>query len=293
MSRLCHGGQEARFGGPCARATLAALAVQQGVGLASAQGSDVAGTSSTLGRRLGAVPRVGVSISGLGTRVPLPRLAPGGGEAAGDGRDVMILGLRTTAVAGILNGFQPTPGVGGILSLDLVGSYTLARLPAEAGFLTSPSSGFGLGVRVGILRESFTLPGVSVAFARRWQGEVELGDTATEHVVTDFGVSSLRATLGKNWFVLGLMGGVGWDRYQGDARVSVAGRARDPGSVSGHLVSERILYFVGGWFNVLISRISLELGVAEGVTPPADQRGGRYDPAARGWFASTAFRITF
>ena len=62
--------------------------------------------------------------------------------------------------------------------------------------------------------------------------------------------------------------------------------------MTGQVRSERSLYFAGGGFNFLISQVSLEVGVAEGVSDPFTGRGGGYDPAARDWFASGAVRIT-
>ena len=41
-----------------------------------------------------------------------------------------------------------------------------------------------------------------------------LGEVEVESVTT-----SLRAVVGKNLFALGLMGGVGWDWYDGDAEI--------------------------------------------------------------------------
>ncbi len=290
LSRRCLGGRS-DLGAACRTTTLAALAVQRGVGLASALGSDLAGTSSTLGRRLGAMPRVGLSVTALGARVGVPDLAPAEGRTRGDQRALSLFGLRATAVAGVLNGFQPSPGFGGLFSLDLFGSYSLVRLPTSAGFASGRSSGAGVGARLGILRESFTLPGISISAARRWHGRIALGDGEEGRATTDLEVSSLRAVLGKNWFVLGLMGGVGWDRHRGDAEVSVPRGAGDPGAVTGRLSSERVLYFVGGWFNAFVSRISLEVGLAEGAADPFEESSGGFDPTRRSWFAATAFRI--
>ena len=293
LAERCHGGNS-RLVSRCRELALAAMAVQQGAGLASALGSDIPGTPSTLGRRLGTVPRVGLSVSGLGLRVGVPRVAASSAQQLREEENFALVGLRGTAAAGVLDGFQLSPGVGGILSVDLIGSYTLLRLPESSGF-AGRSSGVGLGARVGILRESFTLPGISVSGARRWHGNIQLGDIGegdAGEVETDLVVSSLRATLGKNWFVLGLMGGVGWDRYEGNAMVSAPRGAGDSGSVDGHIASERILYFAAGWFNFLISQLSVEIGMAEGVEDPFANRRGEYDPLRRTWFAATAFRVT-
>ena len=270
------------------------MAVQQGVGLSTALGSDVPGSPSTLGRRLGSVPRISVSVSATGMWLGMPRIAGSSAQAIEDVETFALVGLRGSAAAGILDGFQLAPSVGGILSLDVVGSYSLLRLPEGAGF-TGPSTGIGGGARVGLLRESFTLPGISVSAARRWHGDIQagsIGDGNPGEVETGLTVSSLRATVGKNWFVLGLMGGVGWDRYEGDVRVAVTRGAGDAGSVSGQVKTERTLYFVAGWFNFLVSQLSVEAGLANGVSDPFTGRAGGYDPSGRSLFAAAAFRIT-
>ncbi len=293
LAERCTAGS-APFLSTCREMALAAMAVQQGVGLASALGSDIPGTSSTHGRRLGLMPRVGVAISALALRTGLPNVAGATSAELAEGRTAALLGLKGTAVAGVLNGFQLAPTVGGILSVDLVGSGSVVRLPAGAG-LSGQGSGFGLGARVGLLRESFTLPGISVSASRSWHADIQAGSTAAGNpgeANTGLTVSSLRATAGKNWFVIGVMGGVGWDRYEGDVRLSVPRGAGDAGSIGGSVASERVLYFVSGWFSFLLTRLSVEAGMAEGVGDPFAGRSPGYDPAGATWFASVAFRVT-
>ncbi len=293
LARRCAGGHSG-FVSPCREMSLAVMAVQQGMGLASALGSDIPGTSSTHGRRLGLMPRVGVAISASALRFGMPRVAASAPAGLTENENVMLLGLGGTAFAGVIDGFQLAPTVGGVLSVDAIASYSLMGMPTGAA-LSGSGSGFGVGARVGIVRESFTLPGISVAAARRWLADVQLGSTADGNpgqATTGLTVSSLRATAGKNWFVIGIMGGVGWDRYEGDVQLSVPRGAGDPGSVTGNVASERILYFVSGWFNFLLTRLSLEVGLAEGVGDPFEDRTGAFDPHGATWFASTAFRIT-
>lgn len=278
----------------CRELALTALAVQQGVGLATALGSDNPGTASTMGKRLGAAPRIAFAVSAIGLPMEMPRVAVSSVQGLTEKESFAVLGLRGSVVAGLVDGFQPAPALGGFLSVDLVGSYSALRLPGGSGFSGS-SRGVGLGTRVGLLRESFTLPGVSVSAVRRWHSDVQAGAIADGNpgeVRMDVTVSSLRATVGKNWFVLGLLAGAGWDRYEGDADLTLARADGNTDSATGRVRSERSLYFLGGWFNFLITQVSLEVGMAEGVRDPFTGRGGGYDPAARDWFASAALRIT-
>ena len=283
------------FLSPCREIGLAAMALQQGVGLVGSLGSDIPGNPSTLGRRLGRMPRLGLAVSGglLGVRMP-----PVGGAGVAELEEMETLtlaGLRVDAMAGVLDGLRLGPSIGGVLSVDLIASYSLVRLPEGAG-VTGSSTGVGLGARVGLLRESFTVPGISVSATRRWHGTLRAGSVDAGTVAQadpELTVSSLRAVAGKNWFVVGVMGGVGWERYAGDTRLSVPRKATDEATATGHVASERMIYFMSGWYNFLITQVSAEIGAAEGVPDPFADRTGTYDPSGLTWFASAALRITF
>lgn len=280
---------------PCTEIGLAAMSLQQGVGLVGSLGSDIPGNPSTIGRRLGKVPRLGLAVSGGLLGVGTPPVG-GAGVMGLEGKETLTLaGLRVDAIAGVVDGFQLGPSFGGVLAIDLIVSYARVRLPEGAG-VTGSASGVGLGARVGLLRESFTTPGISVSATRRWQGTLQAGsiDAGTPaQADPELTVSSLRAVLGKNWFVVGVMGGLGWERYEGDTRLSVTRAAADAVTVTGHVASERTLYFVSGWFNFLITQVSAEVGAAEGIADPFVDRTGTYDPSGLTWFASLGSRITF
>ena len=282
------------LGVPCRELALAAMAVQQGVGLAGGLGSDIPGTPSTVGRRLGRVPRISFSLSALGVRTGMPRVAGQSAEELREQQSFSLLGLRAGAAAGVLDGFRLMPNLGGVLSLDLVASYSYVGLPPDAGFQGS-SHGFGAGARIGLVRESFVLPGVSLSATRRWHGDVRVGSIENgdpAEVATELTVSSLRATAGKNWFVVGVLAGAGWDRYEGDARIALDPGSSSPASADRRVRSDRMLYFGAAWFSFLISQLSVEVGIAEGVDDPFSDRRTAFDPAQRRWFASAAFRVT-
>lgn len=284
----------AGFVSPCREMSLVVMAVQRNVGLASVLGSDIPGTPSTHGRRLGLTPRFGVSVSASALRAGMPNVSGSTPAELREERTAAFFGLRGTVVAGLLDGWQLAPTLGGILSVDVIGSYSIVNIPGGAG-LTGSGSGLGAGARVGLIRESFTLPGISVSAFRSWHADIHAGSTAggsPGEATTGLTVSSLRATAGKNWFVIGIMGGVGWDRYEGDVQLSVPRGPGDEGSIAGAVASERVLYFASGWFNFLLTRLSLEVGAAEGVSDPFADRSADFDPAATTWFASAAFRIT-
>ena len=277
----------------CREMALGAMAVQQMAGLAAVLGSDSPGTSSTLGKRVAGLPRFGIAVSGSVVRAAMPAVGAGSFAGLSSAETAAIMGARATAVVGVVDGFQLMPTLGGLFAVDALASYSYLRLPTGAGF-AGDGQAAGAGLRLGILRESFTLPGISVAAMQHWHTELQVGPAdagAGPHIATGLSVTSLRATAGKNWFVVGLMGGVGWDRYQGQTRLSPRG-AEGQGQATGDISSERLLYFVNGWFNFVLTRLSLEIGRVQGVPDPFSGREGEYDPAGTTWFASTAFRVT-
>ncbi|MGI9626638.1 MAG: hypothetical protein ACR2QM_07375 [Longimicrobiales bacterium] len=282
----------------CQELALAGAAIHRATGLASSLGSDIPGTPSTLGRRLGSVPRVGFSLSGVGARVGIPDVRRGDGVAATPQETFTLVGLRAGVAVGAVPGFQLAPQIGGVLSIDGVATYAYSRLPSGAGFAGS-ASGLGLGARVGVIRESFTLPGVSVSVMKHWPGGAELGSVdpgGAGQVNVDGSVTSVRATVGKNLFALGLMAGAGWDRYEGD--VGIEARVADPlggtfsGSAQGEITTERMVYFASGWYTFLVYQISAEIGLADGFDDPFTSRSGGFRPSDRNVFGSLAFRIT-
>ncbi|NNF28680.1 MAG: hypothetical protein HKN73_15760, partial [Gemmatimonadetes bacterium] len=280
----------------CQELALAAAAVQRSAGLASGLGSPVPGSASTLGLRLGSVPRVTAAVAPFLVRVGLPDLPAGDGTAVPPGRTVSVVGVRTSAAVGVVDGWQLAPTVGGVLSLDVLADWTWTRYPGGEGF-DGGGSGLGVGARLGVFRESFTLPGVSVSVMQRWPAGVRLGSVApgAGEVEVDGSVTSVRATVGKNLFALGLLAGYGWERYNGDVSLSAAvpgGMGVVTGAAAGSSRQDRQVYFVSGWFNFLITQIAVEAGLAEGFDHPFGGRSAGFESADRTLFMTAAFRIT-
>lgn len=296
LAEACEG-QVPELTAICQDLALAGVAVQRAVGLTSTLGSDIPGTPSTLGLRLGSTPRIGLSLSTLLVRTDLPHVAAADVVGPTGRRTVSLVGLRAGAAVGIVDGLQLAPTVGGVFSIDGLATYSLTRLPRGAGFDRN-ATGFGLGARVGIFRESFTLPGVSVSVMRHWLRSVRLGSIdagSRGEVDADAAVTAVRATVGKNLFAVGLMAGAGWERYTGDVAVaaSVPGASGGTitGSAAGSISTDRRLYFVAGWFNFLISQISFEAGMAEGFDDPFGAARA-FEASDRSLFFSLGFRVT-
>jgi hypothetical protein len=152
---------------------------------------------------------------------------------------------------------------------------------------------------MGILRESFSLPGISISAFRRSLGNQRLwtvDDGDPSEARFEVGVLSLRGLVGKDLWGVGVFGGFGWDRYSGDATVAVTDPegGNSDGNGVGDLRSDRRIYFAGASRTFLALQISGEVGWAEGfdTTLPLPRQGG-FNPASGSHFGSLALRLTF
>jgi hypothetical protein len=155
---------------------------------------------------------------------------------------------------------------------------------------------------LGILRESFSLPGLSVTGYHRFLGDHNLwrlADGDPVEATFDLEVSSLRGVIGKDFLGIGFFGGVGWDRYDGEAALTVEDpQDAGPDSTgSGEIRSDRRLVFVGASRTFLTLQLSGEMGWGEGFDPsfsnPSPSGARTFDPSSASYFGSLAIRLTF
>ncbi|MEX0837662.1 MAG: hypothetical protein WD101_04970 [Gemmatimonadota bacterium] len=277
----------------CANAEVAARALVGQTGLLTGLGSELPGSSSTLGTKLGSSPRLSTSLRLGAMSVGLPDLFDEGLGTAGDA-SFLVPSVHASLGVGLFDGFSPMATVGGVLSLDVFGSVAFVMPPSSQGFKGS-ATGATLGARLGVLRESFTLPGVSVSASRRFGGEVELGSTELgdpASVIVDPAVTSLRITVGKDLLGVGVLAGWGWDDASTDAVLAVAGFGPEPATVTGPVDVSRSLYFGGLSMNFLLLQLSLEGGWAEGYPDLPGGSPSSFDPGSGSAFASVALRFT-
>jgi len=277
----------------CVDVAVAARALTGDLVLLSGWGSEVPGSASTLGRKIGNTPRLATSLR-LGTgSIGLPDIFDQGTGAAPD--VAFLVPAASFAVAlGVLDGFSPMPTVGGVLSLDLVGSVAVVMPPSAQGF-HGRGTAASVGARVGILRESFTLPGVTVSAVRRFisgsaLGRIDLGDPAALEV--DPAVTSVRATVGKDLFGVGVLAGVGWDDASAETLVAVTRMSGEPAQVRSRMDADRRLYFGGLAMNFLLLQLSLEGGWAQGYAAVPGGAGSSFDSGRNTPFASLSLRFT-
>ena len=280
-------------GGPVLRCTELAVtsrALQGSAGLLAGLGSEVAGSAGTLGRRLGTTPRVAVGARAAFAHVGLPDLADPGAEPSRQATFV-VPAVHAGVGVGVFDGFFVLPTVGGVLSLDLLANTSVLFLPTADGF-DGRVAAWTVGARLGLLRESFTLPGVAVSLAHRDLAPVSFGDPLAAGggaVEADATVTSVRATVGKDLLSVGLLAGIGWDRYGGSVTLRPTGM---DAVYEGSFRHSRKLLFGGASMNFLILQLSAEAGWAQGAGAVSGYRGAPFDPARGSGYGSLAFRLT-
>lgn len=274
----------------CGAAAVSASRILTHVALMASPGAEIPGEGSTLGRRLGGMPRVAAWVRGAVQPFGLPdRADPAGDEETSAWSPTLQAGLGL----GVFDGFRLLPTVGGFLSLDLVGHASFLFLPGGDGFADRVDV-LSFGARLGLLQESFTLPGVSLSLTRRLSGDVEFGDMGAGdafEVLVDPSVTSVRLTVSKDLFALGVLAGVGWDDASGDTQLGV------PDGVGGAFLTEdgldmqRTVYFGSVTKQLgILAWLTIEGGWGEGFDPIAGYSGG-FDPSESSLFGSASLLL--
>ncbi|MDE0074672.1 MAG: hypothetical protein OXU32_12000 [Gammaproteobacteria bacterium] len=275
----------------CAAGAVGYQAAASGIGLAASAGSDIPGTSSTLGWRRGLGPRMALSARFTGARIPLPDLVEALALELPELRATVSHASLEGAV-GLFDGFRWAPQYGGFLSLDLVASVGVLRLPQAHGFEGDAYSA-GVGARLGLLRESFDVPGVSVSVVRRFLGDVRLGAARAITVRLEPAATSVRALVGKEFSAAGIVAGAGWDRYSGTVTIEGPESGRQPRSVTldGPPFDRLLLHMgISRTWQVLV--VAGEIGWAAGFDGLPDPSVQPFDPSAGSMFGSLSLRIT-
>ncbi len=284
----------------CHEAALALDALAAGLSLTLSAGGALPTSPSTAGKRLGGSPRI-VTDAGLlfgAFRSPDLR-APAGPSGFPEARHRLI-GARAAVVIGLFGGFSPAPTVGGVLSLDAVG--TARYLRTGDGF-DQDLFAWGGGVRLGLLRESFTLPGVTLQLIHLRGGEVEYGtlDPGGAAIRVRPNVTSIRGGIGKDLLAFGIAGGVGYDRITGEGSLAVTGREGE-GSVgfsdtmgSSDFTRERRYLFGGVNLTWVVFQIAGEVSwaLAPNRDPLLVTGTGPYDGQNGTFHGALTARITY
>ncbi len=256
----------AQLNGLCRDVIVGLQVFQAEAGLLLVGGNPVLGTASPIGTRFRFIPRLYLGARINFVFVDVPNLTdPGSGgtlsfPAAMPQLDVSV---------GLFNGFSPDLTLGGLLAVELLGSLSAVILPGGEGFQRN-ATGFGIGARLGLLRESFTAPGISISGMYKWTSRAEFGDVIAGDAAqfsSDLRVLSLRGGISKSFLFLGLAGGLGWDRYMSDVAFALAGPIGVieilPEGNRSDLTTERWSAFVDLSYILLFFNIVGELGWQE------------------------------
>jgi len=299
----------------CAIVAQAVDAAQPQLGILMAGGNPILGTASTGGVRLGLIPRVSFTgrVNVVGARLPDIRELDG---TEADEFSVPAPAVGANLSVGLTQGFSLAPMLGGFGAIDLLGSVSVLPLSLLDDFGDNAFS-WGAGARVGLVRESFVTPGVSVSVMYRNLGEVSFGTVCegTEVPTTgnrstctgdgdfgeiDFGLSnwSTRAAVSKRLLGLGLTAGVGYDRFDTDADFAfstpaIAGSREvfrfDEVSVD----NDRWSAFLDASFTFLVASLVGEVGWMQGADPIDGFPGASdFDPGEGTWFGSLGARLS-
>lgn len=321
----------------CLQAAQAVVSAQPQLGILLAGGNPTLGTASTSGGfRLGLFPKA--TLTGrLGVVfVDLPDLLAD--QVAGGGAGATVIrtlgvpapALSATTTVGVFDGWNLAPLVGGIGSVDVIANATY--LPFDA-FSTRGFSerardlAWGGGLRVGVLRESFFLPGISVSGMYRRLGNVGFGDLCEAGIVAestepqngytlrrgqcvgngDFGQFSFdlsnwsaRAAISKRLLAIGAVAGIGYDEYHsnldyGFRGASLAGVATPTFRATDlELSSQTLSGFVNGVFALPFISFVLEGGYMQGVEAirSFENLNSEFDPSQGTLFGSVGVRLS-
>lgn len=304
----------------CVAAAQAAVSAQPEIGVLIAGGNPTLGTAGTGGLRLGILPRVsaGVRISAVSARFPDLRSAA---NAVSKEHHTVAPALAATASLGVYNGADLAPGIGGFGAVDLLGSATWLPFNELGGTASGDQTSdfaYGLGARVGILRESFILPAASLSLMRHHLGRAGYGNVCPggesptappggacvgggdpAEFSFDLTTWSARAVVSKQLLGLGAAAGIGYDRSHSDVRSAV--RFVDPSvgvtrifrPEARDLSQGRWSVFANGSFSMLVARFAVEAGWLQGgdALPEYRELGAKFDPTQGSFFGSIGMRV--
>ncbi len=310
----------------CIATAQTAAALQPALGIAIAGGNPTPGALGAGGGRLFGLPGVSASFRLNVASVHLPEITQERDVDAPppltEALSVVTVALGATASVGI------TQGVGGVGALDLLGNATYLPFDLvnrEVYKTESAQFAWGVGARVGLLRESAGLPGVAVSVMRRQAGGVQVGNVcegrdlpdpiSTESPPTtlcradgdvgdvnvDLAGWSTRGMVGKTVGPVGLAAGVGYDRYESDVALSVRGELSGSGQTGAHriyhrtgrtLETSRWSAFLDAAAQLPVGSLSAELGWMQGGDAlPGFAADSDFDPSGGTWFGSLGVRL--
>ncbi|MGH7501514.1 MAG: hypothetical protein ACREL7_07100 [Longimicrobiales bacterium] len=258
--------------------------------LAAAGGNPVLGTASTIGHRIPGQPRLALSTRFALVPIEIPAPDDPGGTRTSS---FTATAWGVDAVVGLFSGFSPAPTVGGMGSIDLFIGGGAVQLASSEGFRSHAPGTWAVGARLGVLRESFTMPGVSLSVQFRhmenWNaGDVRLAESEAFVRADDAVIWSLRGTVGKRLGPFGFTAGAGFDRTKTDAILRLPAGVQPVETRFDSWHSDRTNVFANAAWTRVIVTFTAEAGWQSGAS---DRSEGR--PGGGGLWGSAGARVTF
>jgi hypothetical protein len=314
----------------CYTVAQAVESAQPQVGIAVVGGNVTPGSATSGGLHLGVIP--GLSVTGkvnfAMARFPNVVSTSAGPDHTGE-KSIPVPTVQGTAAFGLLPGFDLAPGLGGFGAIDLLGSLTW--LPIKASQLhgfgeNTATTAYGIGGRVGLLKESFGTPGVSVSLMYHNLGKVSYGNVcettdaptgdAGDGPQTQTGVClgdgdrgefafdledwSARAQVSKKLLLVGLAAGVGYDRWSSDTDYGFRGSCLESSAcfvrvTNAGLDNSRWSVFADATVGGILGSLVAEAGWLQGGDPITgfDQATNEFDPKKGTLFGSVGLKLTF
>ncbi len=266
------------------------------LGLLTSGGTPVLGAPGSMG----GFGHVNMAARVNATEVVLPDLNYNGSSTTvARGEKLFFPSPLVEAAVGVFGGTQS-----GLLAIDLLGSAQLLpttqiknlTVDSTAHRIGSVALGLGYGLRVGVVRESSLLPGVAVSVTRRHIPQLQYGSTTLTtnyNYAVDLQATNLRAMVSKHLSLLQLAGGIGWDRYTGDATV----RFRDPTTtlaappIALALANSRTMGFVNAGLDARFFKLTAEAGYQLGKDQNLSTTFQDFDPASGRFFAGAGIAV--
>lgn len=191
------------------------------LGLAISGGNPVVGSFKTFG----GLGHLSIGIRATAFKATVPDLSYDGSTTTVPKGDELPLGAPTIdAGLGLFNGLS-----NGMLSVDLLASVVAVptnidnlSVDPDASTIGDFAYHLGWGARVGVIKQAFPIPAVTVSYMKREIPEVQFGDVGSgDQYSYRLGVesTSLRATVGYNMPILSVGVGLGRDSYSGSSTI--------------------------------------------------------------------------
>lgn len=277
----------------CTAAVDATRALNPIAGLLFSGGNPVLGTAGTLG-----IWRGSVGFRTTAARVVLPATDYDGVGNTVGAADRLTLPMPVIEGAlGVFNGLD-----GGFLSVDILGSIQplpdvdRVEVTEAAARIGHVAFGLGAGVRVGLMADSGSSPGLSISLMRRDLPRVQygnVGDGDDYSYAVNLAAWNVRAAISKRLAFFDFAAGVGWDRYFGTATAEIAntdgGFPEAPIEVK--LSDQRWMLFWNAGLSVGPLRLVGEAGYQSGKDQDLTTDFEGFDTTKGTWFGALGLRV--